>query len=118
VGLEVRRLSRWSWVGSAQEEPGGGLAGTYHPTKVRTATITLSDTSYALRRPWVSDTWKLRERGGPGRAVVHQRMERQAIPRFMVEPRFATAPEQLPLLVLLVVWGILLEPTFAGGGGG
>src|SRR4051794_32020178 len=102
----VERAGRWSWSGIAREQPRGHVVGAYHPIKVHNARILLGDSSYVLRRPWVSDVWKLGARDGAGSAVIRTKASRRAPLQFEIELGFAAGTTQLPLLVLLAIWGM------------
>jgi hypothetical protein len=111
----VERTGRWSWNGVAREQPRGHVVGAYHPIKVRNARILLGDSSYVLRRPWVSDVWRLGARDGAGCAVIRTKASLRAPLRFEIDLDFAAGTTQPPLLVLLAIWGMLLEPNFVFG---
>jgi hypothetical protein len=115
--FEVRRLGRWSWVGAAFEDPGGRMVGTYRPVRVLAARIEIGDASYVLRRPWLTDVWKLRRREGDEKAAIRFRANLKA-PTCEFELDTGIGGPRFPLLVLLTVWGLLLEPNFVSGGGG
>jgi hypothetical protein len=115
--FEVRRPGRWSWVGAAFEDPGGRMVGTYRPVRVLAARIEIGDASYVLRRPWLTDVWKLRWREGDEKAAIRFRANLKA-PTCEFELDTGIGGPRLPLLVLLTVWGLLLEPNFVSGGGG